>query len=102
MRFTSSWGRSVFLDTTERVRRVYIANPAVLDSYTANPHEIVLTSKVPGTSSVILWDETGHTQSYLVSSDVDVEDLALSLKHAMPSEDVQVHSRENHVVLAAP
>lgn len=93
-------GRSIFLDTVERVRRVYIANPVVLDSYTANPHEIVLTSKTPGTSSVILWDETGHTQSYLVSSDVDVEDLALSMKRALPTEDVQVHSRENHIVLA--
>jgi pilus assembly protein CpaC len=92
-------GRSIFLDTIERVRRVYIANPLVVDSYTANPHEIVLTSKAPGTSSVILWDELGHTQSYLVSADVDVEDLALSMKRAMPAEDVQIHSRENHIVL---
>ncbi len=92
-------GRSIFLDTAERVRRVYIANPLVVDSYTANPHEIVLTSKAPGTSSVILWDEAGHMQSYLVSADVDVEDLALSMKRAMPAEDVQIHSRENHIVL---
>jgi pilus assembly protein CpaC len=92
-------GRSIFLDTTYRVRRVYIANPAVVDSYTANPHEIVLTSKAPGTSSVILWDEMGHTQSYLVSADVDIDDLATSMKRAMPAEDVQIHSRENHIVL---
>jgi pilus assembly protein CpaC len=92
-------GRSIFLDTIERVKRVYIANPLVVDSYTANPHEIVLTSKTPGTSSVILWDEMGHTQSYLISSDVDVEDLAVSMKRALPAEDVQIHSRENHIVL---
>ena len=92
-------GRSVFLDTSERVKRVYIANPLVLDSYTSNPHEVVLTSKVPGTSSVILWDEAGRSQSYQVCSDIDVEDLALSLKRSFPSEDIQVHSRENHVVL---
>lgn len=93
-------GRSIFLDTAERVKRVYIANPLVLDSYTANPHEVVLTSKIAGTSSVILWDELGRTQSYQVSSDVDVEDLAASIKRAMPGEDVQVHSRESHIVLA--
>ena len=92
-------GRSVFLDTTERVKRVYIANPLVLDSYTANPHEVVLTSKLPGTSSVILWDEAGRTQSYQVCSDIDVEDLALSLKRSLPDQDIEVHSRENHVVL---
>ena len=92
-------GHSVVLDTVDRVRRVYVANPLVLDSYTANPHEIVLTSKLAGTSSVILWDEMGHSQSYLISSDVDVEDLALSIKRAMPTEDVQIHSRESHIVL---
>ncbi len=92
-------GRSIFMDTAERVKRVYIANPAVLDSYTANPHEIVLTSKAPGTSSVILWDETGRLQAYQISSDVDVEDLAVSLKRAMPAEDIQVHSQEGRVVL---
>ena len=92
-------GRSIFLDTSERVKRVYIANPLVLDSYTANPHEVVITSKVAGTSSVILWDEAGRTQSYQVCSDIDVEDLALSLKRSLPDQDIQVHSRENHVVL---
>jgi len=92
-------GRSIFLDTLERVKRVYVANPVVIESYTANPHQIVITSKTAGTSSVILWDEMGHMQSYLISADVDVEDLALSMKRAMPAEDIQVHSRENHVVL---
>ena len=92
-------GRSIFLDIAERVKRVYIANPLVLDSYTANPHEVVLTSKAPGTCSVILWDELGRTQSYQISSDVDVEDLAASMKRALPTEDVQVHSLENHIVL---
>ncbi len=92
-------GRSVFMETLDRVKRVYIANPAVVDSYTANPHEIVITAKSPGTSSIILWDETGHSQAYQLSADVDVEDLAASMKRAMPVEDVQVHSRESKVVL---
>ncbi len=92
-------GRSVFMETMDRVKRVYIANPAVVDSYTANPHEIVITAKAAGTSSIILWDETGHSKSYQLSADVDVEDLAASMKRAMPVEDVQVHSRESKVVL---
>jgi len=92
-------GRSVFMETMDRVKRVYIANPAVVDSYTANPHEIVITAKSAGTSSIILWDETGHSKAYQLSADVDVEDLAASMKRAMPVEDVQVHSRESKVVL---
>ena len=92
-------GHTMFLDTAERVKRVYVANPAVVDSYTANPHQIVVTAKAPGIGSVVLWDEMGNTRAYLFSSDVDVEDLATSLTRALPHEDVHVHSRESHVVL---
>lgn len=93
-------GRSIFMDTAERVRRVYVANPAVLDSYTANPHEIVITAKAPGTSTVILWDEAGHSQAYQISSDVDVADLALSMKRVLPVEDVHVRGLESRIVLS--
>jgi pilus assembly protein CpaC len=92
-------GHTMFLDTTERVKRVYVANPTIVDSYTASPHQIVVTAKGPGIGSVILWDESGHTRDYLFSSDLDVEDLEASLKRALPLEDVHVHSRESHVVL---
>jgi pilus assembly protein CpaC len=93
-------GHTMFLDTTERVKRVYVANPTIVDSYTANPHEIVVTARAPGIGSVVLWDELGHTRAYVISSDIDVEDLAASIKRALPTEDVQVHSREGHVVLS--
>ncbi|WP_263372806.1 type II and III secretion system protein family protein [Granulicella aggregans] len=92
-------GHTMFLDTAERVKRVYVANPAVVDSYTASPHQIVVTAKAPGIGSVVLWDEMGNSRAYLFSSDVDVEDLATSLNRALPLEDVHVHSRESHVVL---
>jgi pilus assembly protein CpaC len=92
-------GRSIFLDTVDRLKRIYIANPAVLDSYTANPHEIVITAKAPGASSVVVWDETGRSQAYQVSSDLDIEDLATSMKRVLPVDDVQVHGREGRVVL---
>ena len=92
-------GRSVFMDTIDRVKRIYIANPAIVDSYTANPHEVVITAKSPGTSTVILWDETGHSQAYQISSDLDVEDLASTMKRVLPVDDVQVKGREGRVVL---
>jgi pilus assembly protein CpaC len=92
-------GRSVFMDTVDRVKRIYIANPTVLDSYTANPHEVIITAKAPGTSSVILWDETGHSQAYQISSDIDVEDLSASLKRVLPVDDVQANGREGRVLL---
>ena len=41
-------GRSTFINTRHRLSRVFVTNPAVLDSYTASPNQIVLTARSPG------------------------------------------------------
>ena len=94
-----SLGHLLFLDTKARVRRIYIANPVVLDSYTVNPNQIVITAKAPGVSSVVVWDENGQSQVYMVSSDVDPTDLRIAMKRAMPNENVHVDANEGKMVL---
>ncbi|MBV8437576.1 MAG: type II and III secretion system protein family protein [Silvibacterium sp.] len=93
-------GRSMFINTQNRLRRVYVSNPAVLDSFTASPHQIVVTAKTPGVSSLILWDENGESQVYLISSDVDVSELRHALKDALPYENVRAEGHEQDVALA--
>jgi pilus assembly protein CpaC len=92
-------GHSTFINTQARLRRVYIANPAVVDSYTASPTQVVFTAKNPGISSVILWDEMGGSQAYMVSSDVNVEALRVSMKEAFPGDVIQVDGSEGRVML---
>ena len=93
-------GRSVTLSSTHRLTRVYVTNPAVLYTYTATPNEVLVTSKQPGISSVVLWDEAGGSQSYLFSSELDVDGLRESLHGAMPTEPIVVSGQEGHVVLS--
>lgn len=93
-------GRSMFFNTVNRLRRVYVSNPAVLDSFTASPHQIVVTAKTPGVSSVILWDEGGESQVYLITSDVDVSELRHALTNALPSENIRAEGHEQEVTLA--
>ena len=92
-------GRSIFVNTKHRLTRIYITNPAVLDSYTASPNQILVTAKEPGVSSLILWDEAGESQAYLISSDINVEKLRESMKQAMPNETLQVQGIEGRIVL---
>lgn len=92
-------GRSMFINTRERLRRVYVSNPDVLDSMTASPHQIVVTAKAPGVTSLVLWDETGHAQSYMITSDLDVGSLRQALQSALPSQDVHVLGNQNEVLL---
>ncbi|WP_348269133.1 type II and III secretion system protein family protein [Edaphobacter paludis] len=93
-------GRSMFVNTKARLRRIYVSNPAVLDSFTASPTQIVITAKTAGISSLVLWNETGESQAYLVSADVDVDGLRKSLKEALPYESIRAEGNEDQVSLA--
>ena len=93
-------GRSLVIDTPERLRRVYVANPAVLDSLTSSPNQIVLTAKLAGTSSVVLWSESGQSQLYTVLADLDVSGLEDSLAQALPGDHVEVKAAQGRVCLS--
>lgn len=92
-------GQSMFVNTVDRLRRIYVSNPDVLDSVTASPHQIVVTAKTAGVSSLILWDETGQAQAYEVAADLDVAGLRTALKDALPYENLNVDARQDQVDL---
>jgi pilus assembly protein CpaC len=92
-------GQSMFINTRERLRRIYVANPDVLDSITSSPTQIVVTAKSPGVSSLILWDELGQAQSYQVTADMDVNDLQHAVKAAFPMDTITVAGRQDGVAL---
>ena len=83
-------GRSTFVNTRHRLTRVYVTSPSVLDTYTASPNQIVVTAKKPGTSSLIVWDEAGESQAFMVTSDLNIDMLRDAMKQAMPNDNIQV------------
>lgn len=93
-------GRSMFIDTKERLRRVYVSNPDVLDSITSSPNQIVVTAKAPGVTSLILWDETGRTESWQITADMDVSDLREALHAALPNEAIHAEGRGDSITLS--
>ena len=93
-------GNLVMMDSPTRIKRVYIANPVILDSYTANPHQLVITAKAPGTSSVVVWDEFNQVHTYTVSADVPVSTLHFALDRALPKNKIEVTGDETRVILS--
>ena len=93
-------GRSLFINTRNRLSRVYVTNPEVLDSYTASPNQVVITAKKPGISNLLLWDETGVSRTYLVSADTDTTMLQQSIDRAFPREQLRVEGLEGRLVLS--
>jgi pilus assembly protein CpaC len=92
-------GRSIFINTNARVSRIFVSNPDVLNSYTVDTHQVIITAKATGVSTLIIWDEFGHSQSYQVSSDLDVDDLSGAIHNAFPLDDVHVYGSESRAVL---
>lgn len=93
-------GRSVIINLQARLRRVLVSNPTVVESVTTSPTQVVVTATLPGTSSVILWDETGESRILDVYSDVDVGGLRDALEQAFATESIQVTSDQGHVMLS--
>jgi pilus assembly protein CpaC len=89
----------VFINTKARLRKVYVANPVILETYTADPNQIIVTAKAPGVSTVVLWDEDGQSKTYMISSDINVEDLDAAFKQSLSTSKIQVEGTEGRVIL---
>jgi len=92
-------GQSLMLRNAGPLRRVFLGNPAVLESFNASPEELVLTAKTAGVSSLILWNLDGSSTLYTVSADVDPSGLRRSLAQLFPSNAITVDGVEGRLAL---
>ncbi len=92
-------GRSVVLTAIAPLKRVYVGNPSVLQTFPSGASEIVLTAKSVGVSSMILWDTVGGHRLYTVSADLDSAGLRGSLDEAFPTAAIHAETVEGKVYL---
>lgn len=93
-------GQSLVLRNSSALRRIFIGNPAVLASFSSSPAEVVLTAKLPGVSSLALWDTQGGSSLYKVSADLDPSGLRGSLASLYPNEPIAVEGVEDRLALS--
>ena len=93
-------GHSISLKTMERLHRVYVSDPTVLQSFIPSPNEVVLTAEAPGVSSVALWNASGQSVFYTVSADLDVAALRQSMAEALPGQDIRIQAKAGKVYLS--
>ena len=92
-------GHSLLIHTPSRVKRILTGNPEVIESVVTSPAELVITAKRPGSSSLMLWDESGRSRYLDVYADLDVAALRNSLEQSFPYSNVDVQSEGERVVL---
>lgn len=93
-------GQSTILHGVSQMRKIYVGNPVVLQTYTSGPEELVVTGKVPGISSLVLWDVDGKSCLYTVSVDIDPGDLRKSLNSAYPNNVIEVQGQQDRLLLS--
>ena len=92
-------GHSVVLTAAAPLRRVYVGNPVVLQTFTSGSTEVVLTAKTAGVSSMVLWDDAGGHRLYTVSADLDPDALRTSLAEAFPGAQIHADTGEGNIYL---
>ncbi len=92
-------GQTSILTQNRRVKKLYLADPTVLDSYITDPRKITLIGKAPGTSAVLLWDEAGNARSYTISVDIDTAVLQASLHQLFPDEEINAEASGGKILL---
>ena len=92
-------GHSLLIHTPSRVKRILTGNPAVIESVVTSPEELVITAKEAGSSSLMLWDESGRNRSLDVYADLDVTGLRNSLDQSFPHSNVDVQAEGTKVML---
>jgi pilus assembly protein CpaC len=93
-------GQSLILHADSPMKRIYVGNPTVLQSYTSAPDEIVVTAKTTGVSSLVVWDANGQLSNYNVSADLDAAPLRRSLADAFPNTPLEVESVQDRIRLS--
>jgi pilus assembly protein CpaC len=92
-------GHSMVIRTPTRIKRMLTGSPDVLESVVISPHEVVLTAKQGGGSSLVIWDETGKSQMLDVFADIDVHSLSDALEESYSGINVEAQSQQGKVVL---
>ena len=92
-------GKSVVINLQSPVTRILSSNPTIIDTLVTSPTQVVVEGKAAGSSSLILWDATGHSQMLDVTVDVNVSKLRAAIEQTYPGETVNVQSDGAHLIL---
>ena len=93
-------GKSLLINTSERLRRVSVTDPAVADALVVTPRQILVHGRQPGEVSLLIWDELERSRSFDLRVDVDVSAAAEEEKRVFPDEQILVTPSRSAIVLS--
>jgi pilus assembly protein CpaC len=86
-------GRSLVITSPARIIRLVVADPTIVDSQVVSPTQLLISGKAPGVSSLVIWEETGQTQTFDAWVDLDLTEIVAKIHQDFPNETVDVEAR---------
>src|SRR5215470_10963093 len=93
-------GKSVVINVQSPMTRVLSSNPAAVETLATSPTQVVVEGKAAGNGSLILWDQSGHSQMLDVVVDVDVTGLRTAIERAYPNQHIEVQADGGKLILS--
>jgi len=93
-------GKSLLINTTERLKRVSVTDPGVADAIVVTPTQILVHGRSAGEVSLLIWDELERSRSFDLRVDVDVSAAAEEERRIFPDEQITVTPSRSAIVLS--
>jgi pilus assembly protein CpaC len=93
-------GKSLLINTSERLKRVSVTDPGVADIEVVTPTQVLVHGRSAGEVSLLIWDELERSRSFDLRVDVDVTAAAEEEKNVFPDEQITVTPSRSAIVLS--
>ena len=93
-------GKSLLINTTERLKRVSVTDPAVADALVVTPTQVLVNGLAPGEVSLLIWDELERSRSFDLRVDVDITAASEEMHRLFPEEQINVTPSRNAIVVS--
>jgi|HubBroStandDraft_5_1064220.scaffolds.fasta_scaffold12792_4 pilus assembly protein CpaC len=93
-------GKSLLINTTERLKRISVTDPGVADAIVVTPTQILVHGRSAGEVSLLIWDELERSRSFDLRVDVDVSAAAEEERRVFPEEQITVTPSRSAIVLS--
>jgi pilus assembly protein CpaC len=95
-----SKGASALLINPVPISRFSVGDPGVAEATVLSPTEVLINGKGLGTTTLLIWDNTGQVKVNSVEVTADAPGLQRFLRQLMPDEAIQVSASGNTVTVS--
>jgi pilus assembly protein CpaC len=93
-------GKSLLINTNERLKRISVTDPTVADAIVVTPTQVLVNGLAPGEVSLLIWDELERNRSFDLRVDVDITAASEEMHRLFPEERISVTPSRSAIVLS--